>query len=118
MYNTNFRFSFVIWINMVIIMFMFPFLYLLGVTYEDAMRFWREEFTKVMDGNQFEKRYSYNIQHSYGKTGKMQNYSAYGCMKIITGSVGPGEHHGCPFKHWDIAILKQKFSEYGLDSQG
>lgn len=71
-----------------------------------------------MDGDNFDKRYLYNIQHSYGKVGRMLNYSAYSCLKIIMGNVGPGESHGCPFKHWDASVLKQKFSEYGLSDEG
>lgn len=82
------------------------------------MNFWREEFTKIMDGNQFEKQYAYGIKHSYGKVGRMLSYSAHSCVKIITENVGPGEQHGCPFKHWDAAFLKQKLHEYGLQRDG
>lgn len=90
----------------------------IGVTFEDAMTFWREEFTKKMDGNQFEKQHAYNIKHQYGKVGRMLNYSPYSCMKIISTSVGPGEHHGCPFRHWDATLLKQKLNEHGISSNG
>ena len=31
-------------------------------------------------------------------------------MKIINASVGPGENHGCPFKHFDAAVLRQKMT--------
>lgn len=82
------------------------------------MKFWREEFCKKMDGDAFEKQYLYNIKHSYGKVGQMVNYSAYGCMKIIMSNVGPGENHGCPFKHFDTSVLKQKLTEYGLSGDG
>lgn len=94
------------------------FLKAIGLLYEDAVRFWREEFTKIMDMNKFEKQYVYNIQHQYGKVGRMLNYSPYSCTKIISGSVGPGQHHGCPFKHWDPNILKQKIMEYGVSTEG
>lgn len=82
------------------------------------MQFWREEFTKIIDGNDFEKRYAYSINHAYGKVGRMQSYSGYSCIKIITENVGPGEHNGCPFKHWDASFLKQKLFEYGVNSEG
>lgn len=89
----------------------------IGLMYEDAMAFWREEFTKKIDGNKFEKDYAYNIKHSYGKVGRMLNYSAYSCMKIISGSVGPGEHHGCPFKHWDASVIRQKILDSGVSEE-
>lgn len=82
------------------------------------MKFWREEFTRKIDESQFDKQYSYNVKHAYGKVGRMQSYSAYSCMKIITDTVGPGEHHGCPFKHWDPVLLKKKMSDYGAPSEG
>nr|CAD7426933.1 unnamed protein product [Timema monikensis] len=86
----------------------------IGVSLEDALRFWREEFTKLMDLDKFEKQYAYNIRHNYGKEGKRTNYTPYSCMKIIMGSVGPGDTHGCPFKHTDLPVLKQQLYNYNL----
>lgn len=82
--------------------------------YEDALEYWRQEFTKSMDLEKFNKGYLYNIKHMYGKVGNMTDYSAYSCYKIIMDNVGPGEHHGCPFRHWDADILKQKLSDQGV----
>ncbi|XP_018576961.1 DNA primase large subunit [Anoplophora glabripennis] len=90
----------------------------IGLLYEDAMEFWREEFTKIMDGDKFDKQYTYNIRYNYGKAGKQVDFSPYSCTKIIMNNVGPGEHHGCPFRHWDLPILKQKMGEYGVSSEG
>nr|XP_023014675.1 DNA primase large subunit-like [Leptinotarsa decemlineata] len=90
----------------------------IGLLYEDAMEYWRQEFTKKIDNEKFDKEYSYLIRHMYGKAGGMTDYSPYSCMKIIMGSVGTGEHHGCPFKHWDSSILKQKIVEQGISSEG
>lgn len=90
----------------------------IGVHFDAAMSFWREEFTRIIDDNTFDKRYSYWVKHIYGKVGSMLNYSPYGCMKIISGSVGPGENHGCPFRHFDAANLKQKMNEYGVNQLG
>ncbi|XP_072382691.1 DNA primase large subunit-like [Diabrotica undecimpunctata] len=92
----------------------------IGLAYEDAMEFWREEFTKnpQIDQNKFDKSYSYTFRHSYGKAGGMTNYSPYSCIKVIMSNVGPGEHHGCPFKHWDQSILKSKLGEIGIPTQG
>ena len=33
---------------------------------EEANKFWKDEFTKKMDGDKFEKNYGYNIRHMFG----------------------------------------------------
>ena len=66
------------------------------------MRFFQAEFTKIMTHDQFSKEYAYNIRHRYGKEGKRTEYSPYGCYKLIMDMApGPGEYHGCPYKHYD-----------------
>lgn len=90
----------------------------IGVTLEDSLRFWRDEFTKIMDMDKFEKQYAYNIRYNYGKEGSKKDYAPYNCMKIITNIVGPGDCHGCPYKHFDITSLKNRLNGYGLDLQG
>ncbi|XP_034235582.1 DNA primase large subunit-like [Thrips palmi] len=89
----------------------------IGVTLQDAMRFWRDEFTKSMDVEKFEKQYAYNVRYNYGQEGKRTNYTPYSCMKIICSSVGPGDFHGCPYKHSDVKILANKLQAYGLSPQ-
>lgn len=88
----------------------------IGVTLEDALRFWRSEFTKKMDADKFDKAYAYNVRHSYGKAGKMANYSPQSCLKIINASVAAGEAHGCPFRHQDPNSLKKLFQQNGLST--
>lgn len=82
----------------------------IGLSLENSLKFWREEFSKNMDIDKFEKQYAYTIRHNYGKEGKRVNYSPHSCIKIINASVGPGENHGCPFKHFDAALLRQKMT--------
>ncbi|XP_067006911.2 DNA primase large subunit isoform X2 [Anabrus simplex] len=90
----------------------------IGVSLEDSLRFWREEFTKIMELDKFEKQHAYNVRHNYGKEGKRTNYTPYSCIKIIMSSVGPGDHHGCPFRHNDLAVLKQQMHSYNLPPLG
>lgn len=89
-----------------------------GLTLDDALKFWRDEFTKMMEPDKFEKTYAYNVRYNYGKEGSKKNYSAYSCSKIITGNVGPGDSHGCPFKHSDPNVLKNELLTYGFPPQG
>ncbi|KYN04187.1 PREDICTED: DNA primase large subunit-like [Cyphomyrmex costatus] len=86
----------------------------IGVTLEDALRFWRDAFSKKADGVVFEKKYAYSIRHYFGKEGKHTNYTPYGCQKVISSSVGPGEYHGCPFRHMDRDSLCQKLTSFGV----
>ncbi|KAL3784419.1 hypothetical protein HJC23_001303 [Cyclotella cryptica] len=73
-----------------------------GMSMEEHTMFFQREFTKIMTGEQFNKQYSYSIRHMHGKEGKRASYTPYNCMKIVMGSPpGGGEHHGCPYKHYD-----------------
>jgi DNA primase large subunit len=78
----------------------------IGLTLEGALEFWRTEFTKSMSAEDFNKKYAYNIRHNYGKEGKRTDYTPFSCSKIILGGApAPGEHHGCPFRHFDETNL-------------
>ncbi|XP_038057684.1 DNA primase large subunit-like [Patiria miniata] len=91
----------------------------IGLTLEQALTFWRSEFSKIMDGDKFEKQYSYNVRHSYGKEGKRTDYTPYSCMKIImTNAPATGDHHGCPFRHTDSNLLKQRLAAYKVNQSG
>lgn len=89
----------------------------IGVKFEDALHFWKAEFTKKIDSDKFDKQYAYSIKHMFGKEGKQTNYTPLGCPKIITSTVGPGEYHGCPYRHMDSESLKQKLSTYGVPAK-
>ena len=78
------------------------FLKSIGLTMDGALNFFRDEFTKNIAPEKFEREYGYNIRYNYGKEGKRVNMSAYSCSKIINGNPpGPSETHGCPFRHFD-----------------
>lgn len=86
----------------------------IGVTMEDALRFWQQELTKLMDYEKFSKEYAYGIRHNYGREGSMINYNPHSCVKIITESIGPQDTHGCPYKTLDPVALKMRLADCGL----
>ncbi len=78
-----------------------------GMSMEDTLLFLSRHFTAVTN-EQFQKEYAYNIRHMYGKEGKRATYIPYSCNKIILGNAPVhGEHHGCPYKHYDAGTLEK-----------
>ncbi|KAK0069423.1 DNA primase large subunit [Biomphalaria pfeifferi] len=91
----------------------------IGLSLEEAMKFFKAEFTKSMDIDTFDKKYSYNIRYNYGKEGKKTDYTPYGCMKIIMNNPpAMGDAHGCPFKHFEAEFLRQRLSSLGVSKDG
>jgi DNA primase large subunit len=82
----------------------------IGLSLEEALIFWRTGFRAVSDDT-FNKEYRYNVRHCYGDVGGDANrrsggYSPFGCQKILTEHApGPGEAHGCPYRHFTIENL-------------
>ena len=91
----------------------------IGLTLEDAMKFFRGEFTKKgdVDVDKFEKEYAYGIRYNYGKEGKKKNWQPWDCMRIIMENIGPGENHGCPFRHHESKTVRQRIESYGLKKE-
>ena len=88
----------------------------IGLSLEDAIRFFRGEFTRgQVDGDKFDKEYAYGIRYNYGKEGKKVNWAPWNCMRIINESVGTGENHGCPYRHSDPEALRALLSKTGID---
>ena len=44
------------------------------------------------------------------------NWAPWNCMRIIMESVGPGENHGCPYKHHDPDVLRAALVKSGLEA--
>ncbi|XP_064483538.1 DNA primase large subunit-like [Ornithodoros turicata] len=87
----------------------------IGLSLEEALRFWREEFAQHVGADNFDKKYSYNVRHSYGREGRRANYTPFGCTSIITAAIpGPTDCHGCPFVHWSRPQLKAKLQSEGV----
>ena len=82
---------------------------------DEAMLFWKREFTKKIDSDKFEKNYSYNVRHMFGQEGKRNDYKPWNCTKVINQQApSSGEYHGCPFKVFGEENLRQLLSTYGL----
>lgn len=87
-----------------------------GLAMEDSLLFFQAEFTRIMNVDQFQKQYSYNIRHMYGKEGKRKSYTPYNCTKIIMGNPPQsGDHHGCPFRHYDEDHLSALLSSLNIN---
>ncbi|XP_072782592.1 DNA primase large subunit isoform X2 [Taeniopygia guttata] len=92
----------------------------IGLTLEQALEFWKKEFIRgKVDADKFDKGYAYSIRHSYGKEGRRTDYTPYSCMKIIMSNPpSQGDYHGCPFRHSDPELLKQKLQSYKISPSG
>ncbi|XP_061203836.1 DNA primase large subunit isoform X2 [Neopsephotus bourkii] len=92
----------------------------IGLTLEQALEFWKKEFIRgKVDADKFDKGYAYSIRHNYGKEGKRTDYTPYSCMKIIMSNPpSQGDYHGCPFRHSDPELLKQKLQSYKIAPSG
>ncbi|XP_057420164.1 probable DNA primase large subunit [Lotus japonicus] len=88
-----------------------------GLNLDDALAFWRAEFSKKVGLEKFEKEYAYNIRHNYGKEGKRTDYTPYSCQKVISSTPGAGDQHGCPYRHFSEENLKAALSRMGVNSR-
>ena len=86
----------------------------IGLPLPEALIYWRRAFSRTTD-DQFQKQYAYNIRHNYGMEGKRIDYTPYSYGKIImTNAPGPGDHHGCPFRHSSQERLRAMLFHDGL----
>ena len=88
----------------------------IGLSVDESIAFWRTNFTSVTDDN-FNKEHRYNIRHAYGLEGSRRNYKPLACQQILTDRPpGPGESHGCPYRHFSednliAALMKSGVSD-------
>merc|ERR1712070_1307068 len=55
-----------------------PFLKECGFTFEDSMTWWRQELTRDPTVD-FDKNYTYDVEHTYGMKGHHQGGHCFGC---------------------------------------
>lgn len=95
----------------------------IGLHLEECLVFWRQSFYKMTD-DQFNKDYRYNVRHAYGDVGGDSNrrgggYSSFSCQKILTEHPpGPGEAHGCPYRHFSLDNLAALLQGMGVQDRG
>ncbi|KAK0626759.1 eukaryotic and archaeal DNA primase, large subunit-domain-containing protein [Immersiella caudata] len=91
----------------------------IGLSLDESLTFWRQSFNKMTDDT-FNKEYRYNFRHSYGDVGGDSNrrgggYTPYSCQKILTEHApGPGEAHGCPYRHMNMENLAVQLQASGV----
>ncbi|XP_017890625.1 probable DNA primase large subunit [Ceratina calcarata] len=96
-----------------------------GMQLEDAINYWKEEYSKPHscsstcshNWQSSEKKFIYSIRHLYGLEGSRKNYKSPTCELICTNVSSPMYEGGCPFKHFDINILKKLLSTSLADNQ-
>jgi DNA primase large subunit len=95
----------------------------IGLNLEECLVFWRTGFSKITDDT-FNKEYRYNVRHVYGDVGGDSNrrgggYSPFSCQKILTEHPpGPGEAHGCPYRHFNLENLNTLMQGMGVSDKG
>ncbi|KAI5458465.1 eukaryotic and archaeal DNA primase, large subunit-domain-containing protein [Mariannaea sp. PMI_226] len=94
----------------------------IGLNLEECLLFWRSSFHKETDDD-FNKKYRYNVRHVYGDVGGDSNrrgggYSPFSCQKILTEHPpGPGEAHGCPYRHFNMENLTLLVQAMGVNDR-
>ncbi|KAH6667868.1 eukaryotic and archaeal DNA primase, large subunit-domain-containing protein [Halenospora varia] len=84
----------------------------IGLNLEECLVFWRSSFSKITDDT-FNKEYRYNVRHVRGN-----GYSPFSCQKILTEHPpGPGEAHGCPYRHFSVDNLMGLLQAVGVRDQ-
>ncbi|KAK2993297.1 hypothetical protein RJ640_000012 [Escallonia rubra] len=88
-----------------------------GLKLDDALAFWKAEFSRKVGAERFDKEYAYGIRHNYGKEGKRTDYTPYSCQKVISSTPGVGDHHGCPYRHFSEENLRAALGKMGVSNR-
>lgn len=88
----------------------------IGVGIDEALVYWRSNFTPRITEDQFDKEYRYNIRHLYGLEGQRKNYKPYSCVQIIKGDPPKDreESHGCPYRYMAPGALEERLRSLGI----
>lgn len=87
----------------------------IGLSLEDSLTFWSQEFTKSMSIEKFNKEYKYNIRHTFGLEGGRINYKPWDCRTVLSKPrPQKGEYHGCPYRDLNNDALSTKLRSMEL----
>ncbi|KAG7885735.1 hypothetical protein KL938_000767 [Ogataea parapolymorpha] len=91
----------------------------IGLSAEEALRFWQIQFTSgpgSMSIERFNKEYKYTFRHNYGLEGGRINYKPWDCRTILSKPrPSKNEYHGCPYRDLHRDQLADQLQKMGLD---
>lgn len=79
----------------------------IGMSFEDVVLYLRNEFTKKMTDQKFDREYLYNVKHIYGLVGRKVPYPPNACKFLLKDPSAFGESNCCSFVD-DIEDLHKK----------
>lgn len=89
----------------------------IGLSVDEALIFWRKSFS-LMDDDEFQKKYRYNVRHAYGLEGTRRNYKPMSCQQILMERrPAAGQVHGCPYREVAIDNLVVALSTMGVSDR-
>ncbi|KAK6160422.1 hypothetical protein DH2020_003803 [Rehmannia glutinosa] len=88
-----------------------------GLNLDDALAFWKAEFSRKAGAERFDKEYAYKDTPQLWKRRKRTDYTPYSCQKIISTTPGVGDHHGCPYRHFSEENLRAALSKMGVGNR-
>jgi len=88
-----------------------------GLSVDEALIFWRKSFS-LIDDDEFQKKYRYNVRHAYGLEGTRRNYKPMSCQQIIMERrPTAGQIHGCPYREMAIDNLVVGLGTMGISDK-
>ncbi|CAI5439836.1 unnamed protein product [Caenorhabditis angaria] len=94
------------------------FLKAIGLSLDEAMSMMRDEFTKKIPSDKFDKEYAYNIRYMYGKEGRRVAENGMSCSSIILRNPPSAmDCHGCPFRHTEKHVLAQRLQKENFNKE-
>lgn len=96
------------------------FLKSLGLPLDQMIEFWKDEYTKIMSEDEFNKKYLYTIKYIYGLVGCKPKFFCYSCNTIVKDEKYKDYkiNCGCTFAHRNFTNVKNLLMENNLSTNG